>query len=469
MLKKSIIVLLFFALLLTAGCGTKGVDKQTAKLMQPIILNYWRVFDGEDAFKEIIAKYQQTHPNVKINYRKLRYDEYRQELLEAFATDRGPDILSIHNTWLKEYQTKGFLAAMPDKIAMAYPVETGAIKKELTWETRTNKTLSLNQIKNNFVDIVYKDVAINVYDETNKKYTEKIYGLPLFVDTLAMYYNKDLFNNAGIANPPEYWNREFQQDVKKMTKQNNKGELIQSGVGLGGGSNIERCSDILSILMMQNGAEMMNNGGFVKFNIQPGDFKDKSYNPGLDALRFYTDFASPAKEVYSWNKSLDNSLDLFTQGRLAIMFGYSYMLPEIKANAPKLNFSIAQLPQIEGNLENINFANYWIEAVSQKSDNSDIAWDFVQFITRPEQAKLYLQKAKKPTALRSLTEEQSEDREIGIFTNQILTAESWYQGINAIAAETIIKDMIEEVITGKNTIEAAINLAARKVQQTIEE
>ena len=162
--KKFIIILLLIILLSASGCGTKGPDKQTAKLMKPITLNYWRVFDNQDAFQEIIANYQKIHPNVKINYRKLRYDEYEQELLEAFATDRGPDIFSIHNTWMKKYQAKNFLKPMPEKITMAYPVQTGTIKKETSWEARTKKTLSLNQIKNDFVDAVYKDAVIKAYD-----------------------------------------------------------------------------------------------------------------------------------------------------------------------------------------------------------------------------------------------------------------------------------------------------------------
>ena len=57
----------------------------------------------------------------------------------------------------------------------------------------------------------------------------------------------------------------FQQNVKKLTKQNNKGQIIQSGVSLGGAYNIERSPDILSVLMMQNGTVMMENET-VKFN-----------------------------------------------------------------------------------------------------------------------------------------------------------------------------------------------------------
>ncbi|MFH1255181.1 MAG: extracellular solute-binding protein [bacterium] len=464
MKNKIIILSLIFSFILTSGFGCKIVDKQTQEAMKPITLNYWRVYDGQESFDEIIDAYKKLHPFVTINYRKLRYSEYESELLNALAEDRGPDIFSIHNTWTKKYLSK--IAPMPASITMAYPITVGAIKKEVIPELRTSKSLGLNDIKNNFVDAVYQDAVVSVLNEKTKQYEQKVYGLPLSVDTLAMYYNKDLFNNAGIAEPPIHWNNEFQQDVKKMTKQDNKGEIVQSGAALGGSINIERYSDILSVLMMQNGSVMMDESGQTLFSRIPPALQEQRYNPGLEALRFYSDFANPAKEVYAWNKNLEDSLNMFAQGKLAIMFGYSYHLPAIKAQAPKLNFGIANLPQIEGNTP-VNFANYWLETVSSKSQYTNEAWDFIQFETNAEQAKTYLAKAKKPTALRSLINEQIDDLDIGIFAGQVLTAKSWYKGADSNAMEKIFADMIDSAALSRDRLETVINLAANKVEQTV--
>ena len=465
MRNKLLVLLLIFSFLLTSGFGCKGADKATEEAMKPVILNYWRVWDGPDAFAEIIAKYKQLHPYININYRKLRYNEYEQALLEAMAEDKGPDILSLHNTWIKKYQSK--LAPLPTEITMVYPVEKGTIKKEVVQELRTTKSLTFRDLKNNFVDAVYDDVVLPVTDSKTGQTSEKIFGLPIALDAMVMYYNNDLFNNAGIAEPPIYWNQEFQQTVKKLTKQDTSGNIIQSGVALGGSKNVERYSDILSILMMQNGAVMADESGNVVFNQIPQALREQKYSPGLEALRFYTDFSNPAKEVYSWNSSLDNSLEMFIAGKLAIMFGYAYHLPTIEARAPKLNFAIAKLPQIEGNLGNISFANYWVETVSNRSKYISEAWDFIQFAAKAEQAKLYLAKTKKPTALRSLVNEQLEDEDISIFASEVLTAQSWYHGEDANAAELIIGEMIDSAIAGEGKIEEIINLGARRVQQTI--
>jgi len=458
MSKKIIIISLLAIFLLTSGFGCKLADKETKEAMEPVTLTYWRVFDGPDAFDEIITKYKTLHPFVTIEYRKLRYEEYESALLNALAEDRGPDIFSIHNTWMKKYQSK--LTPLPESITMVYPVVGGVIKKEVINELRTTKSISISELKDTFVDAVSYDVILD---------DGKIYGLPLSVDTLVMFYNKDLFNNAGISQAPQYWNKEFLQDIKKLTKQDPKKGIVQAGVAMGGSSNIERFSDVLSVLMMQNGATMMDSNGQVLFHSIPQFAQDTNYNPGLEALRFYTDFANPTKESYSWNSELANSLEMFISGNLAIMFGYSYHLPTIKSQAPKLNFSIAKLPQIEGNPPtNVNFANYWVEVVSKKSQHPDVAWDFIQFITREEQVINYLEATQKPTALRSLVFTQKEDDDIKVFADQVLTAKSWYKGNNVTAAEDAIKEMINSVLADPSAkLQNILNTAVSKIQQTI--
>lgn len=458
MRKKITILTLLAIIITTSGFGCKREDKAVKEAMKPITLTYWRVFDGPDAFDEIIKNYKAAHPFINIQYRKLRYEEYEKELLNALAEDRGPDIFSIHNTWIRKYQSK--IEPMPESTTMVYPVVKGSIKKEIVSEMRTTRSLSLREVRDNFVDVVAKDVVLS---------DNKVYGLPLSVDTLAMFYNKDLLNNAGISEVPRYWNRDFLQAVKKMTKQDPRRGLIQSGVAMGGSSNIERYSDILALLMMQNGATMINDSSQVTFHLIPEFARDSGYNPGLEALRFYTDFANPAKESYAWNSELSNSVDMFTSGNLAIMFGYAYHIPVIKAASPRLNFSVAKFPQIEGNPPtNINFANYWVETVSKKSQHKNEAWHFIQFMTREDQVASYLKTAKKPTALRSLVSAQKEDDEIGVFVDQVLTARSWYRGNNVFAAEAAIKELIDLIINNSpERLQTIINNTAAKIQQTI--
>lgn len=462
---KNKIILLSALLLLVAlsGFGCRTVSTQVAEKMRPITLQYWRVWDGEDNFRAIISEYNKIHPNITIKYRKLSYEEYEQAILDALAEDRGPDIFSINAAWLRRYQGK--IAPMPDQITMAYPVVRGTLKKETIPELRTKKSLSLADLKNGFVDTIYNDVTLDIYNNTTRTNVKRIMGLPLSFDSLATFYNKDLLNNAGIAELSPYWNKQFQRDVKTLTRQNARGEILQAGAALGGGFNIERSSEILAALMLQNGATIIDQQGRVTFRQH---IREKDYNPGIDAIRFYVDFANPTKEVYTWNKNMANSLDMFVQGNLAIMFGYSYHLPMIKARAPKLNLGVTKFPQIEGRSDPKNVADYWVETVSRKSRYQNEAWDFVQFAaTQPAIVKTYLDSAKRISAIKSVLKDQMSDAEIGVFAQQALVSTSWYSGMNYDAADKILKNMVETIAVNPDKLDYEARMAEGKLSQTL--
>lgn len=462
--KISALSLIAFSLM-TSGFGCRMQSKQVKQGLQPITINYWRAWDEPDDFQALIDKYKIIHPNITINYRKLRYEEYEKEIINALAEDRGPDIFSIEGGWLPRYQSK--IAPMPDNIAMVYPVQKGTIKKELVYEMKNTRSLTAKDLRANYVDVVADNVLID----------GKIMGLPLSVDTLALFYHKDLFNNEGIVNPPAYWDKNFQDTVKRLTKRDAQGRIIQAGASIGGGSNIDRSADILAALMLQSKAPIIENGRVV-FSRETND--NSGYRPAIDALRFYSDFANVNKEVYCWDKSLGNSFDLFVRGQSAIMFGYSYDIPLIISARRSgfvggdpgqylkdLNIGISKLPQIGSTSQPVNIANYWLETVSKKSQHVNEAWDFVQFIAKAENVTSYLDKTQRPTALRSLIEQQLSKEYLDVFASQLLTARSWYKGYDSEMANQVMSEMIDSVVSSPDQLESAAILGANKLQQTL--
>jgi multiple sugar transport system substrate-binding protein len=281
---------------------------------------------------------------------------------------------------------------------------------------------------------------------------------------LALFYNRDLLNNAGISTPPKDW-KEFSDDVIKITKQDSKGNIIQAGAAIGTADNVARSMDILSLIMMQNGTQMTDANGYPTFNLLPQNLTRQTL-PAVEALNYYTSFASPSTQAYTWNTNMPNSLESFMSGKTAFYFGYAYNIPTIKTQAPKLNFEISTVPQIPGG-NAINFANYWAETVSKKSQHANEAWDFILFIAaNKDNNKIFLDQSKKPTALRELISGQLDDLELSAFANQILTAKSWYKGKNAITAEEIFKQMIRDNLQGALPTEQIISLGVQKVNQT---
>jgi ABC-type glycerol-3-phosphate transport system substrate-binding protein len=401
------------------------------------------------------------HPNVTIEYRKLRLDEYEPAIINALAEDRGPDIFSLHNTWISKYQSK--LAPEPDSTTVPFTTIQGTIKKEAVTTLKTPPSLTVKDLKTQYIDAVANDVILNApVDAPATGTKDRIFALPLAGDSLALYYNKDLLNAAGIAEPPAYWD-DFQKDIPKLTKQDSQGNVVQSGTALGTAKNVERYADILSVLMMQNGAKMTENNS-ASFGKIPAELSGRETPPADDAVVFYTDFANPSKEVYTWNDKLPGSLQAFASGKTAFFFGYAYNLPSIRAQAPKLNLGIAKLPQIRDNPE-VNYTNYWVEGVSKKTKNLNWAWDFMQFAASANQAPKYTNATKKPTVLRALIKGQLEDVDLSVFASQMLTAKSWYHGKNDTAYEQAFSDLIYSVLNGVDVRQAIIT-AVNRVDET---
>ena len=450
----------FAIVLVLTGQGCSGGGDSAT--LEAVELDIWGVFDDRDAYDALRDNYRAMHPNVKINYTEYRFDEYEEELIQAFAEDRAPDIYMMHNSKMGEFQS--LMSPMPPTVTVTSQEQRGTVRKEVVVVTTENKTPSQRQISSDFVAQVPEDIIRSYQPDPKLDAEERVFGLPLSLDSMALFYNKDLLDAAGIATPPDTWSS-FQESVIALTTYTDTGDVNQSGAAMGESDNVERSADILSLLMMQNGTEMTDERGRVSFNLIPPALADDKILPGLDAVTFYTDFANPTKQVYTWNDGFPSSFEAFANGDTAFFFGYSYHIPLLRTTAPKLNFDIASAPQINGGQE-VNYANYWIHTVSKDTEFEDWAWDFLIFSADEDNVMSYLEETRRPTALRNLISEQLDDDELAIFAEQILTARSWYQGIDADAAEEAIRDLIDDILAGPEKPVDALDSAARKVGQT---
>ncbi len=451
---KIILLILLIGALLVSGfqCKLFPQSKIVVNKVKPITLNYWRVNDGPDNFSDIILAFRKVYSHININYRQFRLEEYEMALLEAWAEDRGPDIFSVPNAWLGKYETK--ILPMPQEINVGRQVLTGTIKKDYKVILETKKIPTTREFKETYVDTVFQDV----YRQN------KLWGVPLTLDTLALYYNRDLLNSAKIVDPPKTW-QEFVEDVRLTTIKDRTGDIIQSGVAMGTADNIPNSIDVLSLLMLQNETQMIAPSG-IGTAMESSSLSDSNYYPGEEALRFYTDFANPTKETYSWNKKMPDALEIFVQGKSAFFIGDSTYLDIIRTSAPKLNFDIAKMPQIEGSIREINYANYWVEVAAKKTVYPNEAWNFLLFMSDPLNVKSYLNRAKHPTAHRALIKDQLEDIDLAPFVNEVLTARSWYLGKDYRATGVFFKQMINDVLDGRKSIKEAISFCAQQVNQT---
>ena len=395
--------------------------------VQSATLEFWGVFDDRSAYDKIITDFQAQNPGTKILYRQFSYEEYERSLIDALASGTGPDIVMIHNTWLPKHGDK--LKALPDKIP-----------------GQKEPLMTIQGYKSDFVDVAFNDFVFN----------NQIYGFPLYVDTLALFYNKDILNSAGISRPPQDW-EEFNSDVETITRLDGSGQIIQSGAAIGTARNINRSTDLLSALMIQTGVRMTD------IDNTEALFSGRVNNTpvGELALKYYTDFANPSVRTYTWNDAQHYSVDAFIEGKTAMMFNYSHEVEVLKNKSSRLNFGVAPMPQVS-RTDVKNYANYWGVGVVANSKFPNEAWKFVAYLASKDGAQSYLSATLRPSAHRDLIELQKNDLDLGVFAVQALSARSWYQ-IDNTAIETIFADMIDDVNFRRFSVKDSLENAESRV------
>jgi multiple sugar transport system substrate-binding protein len=450
-------VLLVF--LVTLGLGCKQPDPATVIQSKTVTLEYWTVYDDVDELNKLIAEYTASRPYLHVNLKQIPVGEFHQRLVEALAEDKGPDIISVQNRALKEMKSK--LAPMPASIPDTLVFQKGGLTGPTQSVQSSVRTLvTPADVESQYVRAVHEDVVLN----------NAVYGLPLSIDTMAIFYNKDLLDRSGVAQVPITW-KDFQDAVHKITKYDSKGKIIQSGTALGTGTNVTGVDDLLAVLFQQNNAPFVDNQGQPVFN-RTGEALDNDNSLVLRTLNFYTDFANPTRDSYSWNETMPQALDAFTNGSVGFFFGYSYHVPVIKAKAPQLNFGIIPLLQLHPE-NRVNVANYWVQAVTLKSLHQPEAWGLIDFLTHSAATKEYLDATGRPTALRLYIGDQNKKPDLAPFVPDLLIATSWYKGANYGGAVQALQSMVHEwlePIPDNARIgdwrQAILDRAAAKIQQT---
>ena len=452
-------VLFVFATVLLSGCGFKSSGPEKYQ----VSLEIWGVFDDSDAYTQAIADYRKINPYVKdIQYRKLSPETYKEDLINAFASGKGPDIFMIRNSWRAPFE---------DKIAPA-----------------PSTLLTEREYRAALVDVAASDFIGT---------ENKIYGIPLSVDSLALYYNKDLFNAAGISQAPTTWD-EVSADVRRLISIDQFGTITRSGIALGTGANINRASDVLTALMLQLGSDL---GGARS----PGSNNNSNLNspPALQAFDFYTKFSRIGSGDYTWNARQHYSIDAFYEGTAAMMINYSWQYETLKQKNAKLNIGVAPLPQFNKDAP-VNLANYWGYAVSKEKGNQGRAnqslvsdgekqnalrvfesWQFLKFFALQgekksitlvnglsgttkdfplvnDPTKEYLNKTHKPAARRDLIAAQQNDIALAPFAYGNLIAKNWYQG-SPEAVDGILIDMIDSVVRGEKSAQDALSVSTNRI------
>ncbi|MDP3880932.1 MAG: extracellular solute-binding protein [bacterium] len=410
-----LLVLVFMGIL--PGLRSTGEDIVSGELL------IWGVDNSSVISSSLIASYQALYPEVNISYQSFNPANYETQLINALAGGRGPDIFMVHSSWIPEHKDK---MAFLDQTQ--YPLES---------------------LRNDFPDVVAKDF----YQDG------RTYALPLYIDTLTLFYNRDIFNNEGIVRAPSSW-EELNQLIPRLVEKTESGRIVRAAIALGASrTNIPNAADILSLFMLQDEVQMTSQ-----------DKREARFaSGGENSLRRYLSYANPANANYSWNEEMRNAEDVFASEDLAILIDYASKENSLKQKNPFINLGIASLPQYEDSQKATNYASYWGFAVANTSPNQSLAWGFIgNTVLNQEAMSSYSSLTNRAPALLSLIAQLSANPNKEFLARQILTADSWYI-INKEFVDQSFSNMIRSVLNAQADPRTAISKSEAEIGQLLKE
>ncbi len=443
-MSRTIFVLLLVFALGLSGCRLKE-PKEVQQDFSGVVLDYYKFGDDAKDVEAFVDAYEASHKGLKINLRTFDdFAEYERVILNEMAEGGGPDLFSMPNTWFASNYRK--LTPMPAKFGL--PADYEKI----------------------FVQAAYDDLVLVSPDGV-----QNIYAAPMTVDSLALYYNKDHFEDrlASRGEPAENW-EEFKEDVLLLNVEDTSfGRLEVGGLALGRADNIRYGVELLYLLFLQNGVSFYNE------NLSKAIF---AAGAGQEVLDFLTSFADEDQRHYAWNQFLADKdsefkeLDAFVAGNVSVFVGFSddYEMVMERIDALKAKdlskispaaVRVAAIPQMAepfgGEVgKRVAYASYFAETVSRNAEYPEVAWDFLLELTKKENLAEYFKSTHKPTSRRDMLDEQKSDPIYGVFAEQAGYAES-FPLVDAVK----YRELFVGVITAMN--DSARGASLSKLQDEI--
>lgn len=412
-----IVIFIFFAvfgIFVFSGSIPIGGDK--GKIVAQGIVVLWGTVKN-DIMSPLIQEFNNVNTSFTVKYVQKSPDSFDRDLLEALAGGVGPDMFLLPDDLAYSYSNKIFTTPYS-----SYP---------------------LASFKNNYAQA--GDVFLT---------SKGVLAFPISIDPLMMYYNRTALNNNNIVYPPAYWD-EFIDLTSLFTIKDSNKQIVKSAVALGQFSNITNAKDILVTLFTQAGSAIVKEDkGFYRSDLDEfGTNKSENLGP---ILSFYTSFADPLKENYSWNRSLPMSLDFFSAEKTVFYFGFASELKTLINKNPNQNLAVAQMPQIKNVDSSITSARVTGIAISSFSKNFNTALIAAGLLSSGDFAQKFSDALGVVPARRDLLAKKPiDDAHTPAFYSSALISKSWLDP-SKIDTDNIFRNMINNVLSNNMTPKEAI-------------
>ena len=310
-----------------SACADKGAQEEASEKTEDkgsdtTTVKFWSFHAGGEAefLEKVVKEYNDTHDDVQIEHTVVNQSDYTTTLIPtAYANGEAPDILYVEPATFTKYAEKGMLADLS-------PYYTDELKEDI-------------------LPSALEAVTID----------DKIYALPMEMETLGLFYNIDMLKDAGI-DPPSTW-EELYEAAKKLTTDDVYGLVLP----------VEEAAYTLFNwwpFMWMAGADVFDDDGNCIVD-------SKEMVTALDYWgRFYQEGLSPASlQIGPWD------IGNVGTGAAAMQVSGTYVINAAENDYPDVNIGVVPLPSPDNNP--ITVAGGQKLAINAQSQCKDEAADFI--------------------------------------------------------------------------------------------
>ncbi|WP_131860099.1 extracellular solute-binding protein [Bosea sp. BK604] len=390
---------------------------------QAVEIQYWQyVFDTRvQAMTELIKQFEAANPGITVKQVTFPYADYQTRLIAAKAAGRGPEVMQLFYGWLDTFIAGKLVQPLP------------------------KATFKDAEIEKDFFPIV-----------SAMKRDGQYYGLPTAVRAMALFYNKDLFQKAGLdpEKPPQTLD-ELVAAAKAIVRRDGAGNFQQVGMAL----DIARQDHNWwrEILVRNYGGESYSPDG-----------RNVAYNTeaGAKALEFYTGL----QKVHRVGQEgfMDEGQAAFRAGLAGMVVDGTFRVASYKT-IQSFKWGVAELPTFDG--KKANFGSYFANAIGASATGEKLAAaeKFLAFISSEKAMNVWLEKVGELPARRAvaLTEANIKDPIYGPFI-RALDYSSTPPMVDESAQRQVSIDMINGVLLKDLPIKDALSTAATREQAILD-
>ncbi|NLJ85657.1 MAG: ABC transporter substrate-binding protein [Firmicutes bacterium] len=288
-----------------------------------VVMSHWSG-QQSDHILPYFEEYERLNPDVSIRFEPVTYAELLTRIQVSAVSGVRPDIYHLYNAWLPQLTDNEILAVPPAEVQ--------------------------DYIRENF----------NVAAVEGTTLDGIVWGFPTEVNDYVLVYNDRLFKEAGLDGPPTTWD-ELREYAEKLTKKDEKGNVIQAGFASWMGDTSGVVHPFYSLLFANGGSILNEEGTKAAFNSPEG----------VEALEVYQEIVSTTALTAYEN---------FGSGHVAMIvfapWGKLYFKEQMGDRFSDVK--TAHIPPGKAGHGSVSYT--WSFVCDNKSKNQKEAWEFLTWL-----------------------------------------------------------------------------------------